>query len=55
MDIRRLANLSYRCFYCDHDVEVNEAHKVTFDILDDERDEILCEECYKEWLEGMKG
>lgn len=52
---RRSAILSYRCFYCDLEVDVNELHMVSFNIMDDERDEVLCDECYREWLEGQKG
>lgn len=47
--------MSYRCFYCDHEIDPYEMHMVTLNIMDDERDEFLCDECYQEWLEGLKG
>ena len=28
---------------------------VTFQVTEMEREEILCDECYQEWLQGIKG
>lgn len=43
------------CFYCSNDTDVHEIHLVTFQVTQGEREEILCDECYKEWLQGIKG
>ncbi len=43
-----------KCFYCDYDVEENFVHYVSFETNQD-RDEVLCDECYLEWLQGIKG
>lgn len=41
------------CFYCTDEAE--KLHQVSFMTGQDEREEHLCEECYKEWLQGIKG
>lgn len=49
--------MSYQCFYCEHEIERRQVHFVTFvnaDIDHVEREEALCDECYQEWLEGIK-
>lgn len=42
-----------KCYYCEHSLE--KAHLVTFYTGDTERNELLCSECYAEWLESIKG
>ncbi|EGL82752.1 hypothetical protein CathTA2_1760 [Caldalkalibacillus thermarum TA2.A1] len=46
--------MTYRCFYCDYDVDPEDVHFVTFKIMEQEREEPLCKHCYGEWLEGIK-
>ncbi|MCQ6276986.1 hypothetical protein JMM81_19100 [Bacillus sp. V3B] len=46
--------MTNECFYCTHDAGENESHLVTFHVTNSEREEILCEECYQEWLHGIK-
>ncbi|MED0676609.1 hypothetical protein [Aneurinibacillus thermoaerophilus] len=41
------------CYYCGHDMQ--NAHCVTFYDSNTERNELLCDECYAEWLESTKG
>lgn len=43
----------YTCYHCEH--QVQNVHPVTFYETDEERNELLCEECYAEWLESIKG
>jgi hypothetical protein len=46
---------SDNCFYCQKTFTDDVFfHPVTFIYNEDERDEYLCPECYKEWLEGVK-
>jgi hypothetical protein len=47
--------MSQKCFYCTDDKEENEIHLVTFQVSHMDREEILCDECYQEWLQGIKG
>ncbi|MCL6631488.1 MAG: hypothetical protein K6T63_02550 [Alicyclobacillus herbarius] len=42
------------CYYCQHRIE-GKPHYVTFYEVEDEHDEPLCDNCYAEWLESMKG
>jgi hypothetical protein len=44
-----------KCFYCINEIEEKQRHHVTFLSSNTERDEILCDECYHEWLQGVKG
>ncbi|WHX99724.1 hypothetical protein [Neobacillus sp. DY30] len=44
-----------KCFYCVNEIEEKQHHYVTFLSSNTERDEILCHECYQEWLQGVKG
>ena len=40
----------------EYDIEENQRiHNVSFQSLNQEREEILCESCYAEWLQGIKG
>jgi len=43
------------CFYCINEIEEKQLHHVTFLTSNREKDETLCDECYQEWLQGMKG
>ncbi|WP_394238966.1 hypothetical protein [Niallia oryzisoli] len=47
--------MSQQCFYCANDTEKDVIHHVTFHVSNSEREELLCEECYQEWLQGIKG
>lgn len=47
--------MNQKCFYCTNDTEENEIHFVTFQMSDKERVETLCNGCYQEWLQGIKG
>ncbi len=47
--------MSQKCFYCTNDTKENEIHLVTFQVAQIDREEILCDECYQEWLQGIKG
>lgn len=40
------------CYYCQH--EIDTPHHVTFYTQDHEHSELLCHECYAEWLESIK-
>lgn len=42
----------YRCYHCEH--ESPSAHLITFFQGTEERDELLCDSCYADWLEGLK-
>jgi hypothetical protein len=44
-----------KCFYCVDEIEDQKHHYVTFLRSNTESDEILCHECYQEWLQGLKG
>lgn len=45
-------SVSYTCYHCEHETE--SAHMITFFRGTEERDELLCKECYADWLEGLK-
>lgn len=47
--------MSHQCFYCTNETNEKEIHHVTFHVSDTDKDEILCSECYQEWLHGIKG
>ncbi|MFD2804065.1 hypothetical protein ACFSYB_04030 [Litchfieldia salsa] len=47
--------MSSKCFYCDYDVEENSVHHVSFNNNNQHQEEVLCSECYSEWLQGIKG
>jgi hypothetical protein len=42
------------CFYCQCECD-DQVHYVSFYVSNEEREEALCPECYKEWLNGIKG
>lgn len=44
-----------KCFYCSNETEEKQTHYVTFHVSNQEKEEILCDECYQEWLLGIKG
>lgn len=46
--------MSYKCFYCDHEILEEQLHFISFVSMDKEQEETLCSECYREWLEGIK-
>lgn len=45
--------MEYTCYHCEH--PSTNVHLVTFYETDQEHDELLCDECYAEWLESIKG
>ncbi|HJV47476.1 MAG TPA: hypothetical protein VJ824_17290 [Bacillota bacterium] len=45
--------MSYSCYYCDHETE--SIHSITLYHDSTEKNELLCDECYDEWLASMKG
>ena len=47
--------MSQTCFYCTDEMEDKESHFVTFHVSNMEQEEVLCHECYQEWLQGIKG
>ncbi|WP_156807330.1 hypothetical protein [Effusibacillus pohliae] len=49
----RETTVEEKCYYCGHDLD--RPHFVTFYQGNDEQNELLCDECYREWLESMKG
>lgn len=44
--------MEHMCYHCEHQTE--NVHRVTFYESDYEHDELLCDECYSEWLESIK-
>jgi hypothetical protein len=44
-----------KCFYCADEIEGKQIHLITFDVADQEKEEVLCKGCYHEWLHGIKG
>lgn len=42
------------CFYCDDEIENEQLHFVSFFRENEEHEKTLCDECYAEWLEGIK-
>jgi hypothetical protein len=46
--------MNHICFYCEHVIKVQKEYLVSFYIQNEEREETLCSECYKEWLQGLK-
>lgn len=47
--------MTQTCFYCTNETEEKEMHFITFDVTNTTKEEILCNECYQEWLHGIKG
>ncbi|WP_170971559.1 hypothetical protein [Peribacillus simplex] len=47
--------MTHQCFYCSDVTEDKKIHVVTFQVTDTDRNEMLCDECYQEWLQGIKG
>ncbi|WP_223591701.1 hypothetical protein [Neobacillus bataviensis] len=47
--------MSEKCFYCTEEIQEKQLHYVSFFSENTERDEALCDECYQEWLHGLKG
>jgi len=46
--------MTTNCFYCQDPFQNERFHYVAFVNVEGEREETLCKECYKEWLEGIK-
>ncbi|WP_172799244.1 hypothetical protein [Bacillus sp. FJAT-29814] len=47
--------MSEKCFYCTDELDERQRHFVSFVSSNQERDEILCPDCYQDWLQGLKG
>lgn len=47
--------MSCECFYCTKDTPEKEMHFVSFTMTNMMKEEVLCKECYQEWLQGIKG
>jgi hypothetical protein len=45
--------MEYTCDHCEH--PTTSIHPVTLYKTEGEQDELLCDECYAEWLESIKG
>lgn len=45
---------TYKCFYCENDIEPDHVHIVNLYDPEHPQDERLCDQCYAEWLEGIK-
>lgn len=45
--------MAVTCYYCEHESE--HVRYVTFYDAHAEHDEPLCDSCYAEWLESLKG
>jgi uncharacterized CHY-type Zn-finger protein len=43
---------NYQCYYCEQ--ETDSAHLITFFQSKQERNELLCDTCYTDWLESLK-
>ncbi|WP_181832976.1 hypothetical protein [Bacillus taeanensis] len=46
--------MSNQCFYCQYEIDNQKLHVVSFYNVNQECEEVLCPECYREWLEGIK-
>ncbi|WP_017727622.1 hypothetical protein [Halalkalibacterium ligniniphilum] len=46
--------MDVQCFYCSERIEEKNQFVASFFLQQEHVDKPLCEECYKEWLEGMK-
>jgi hypothetical protein len=42
------------CFYCDHPIEEGKKYYAPFLRNGEEKEELLCTDCYLEWLVGIK-
>jgi len=49
--------MGYTCHHCDQETEQQQAHSIALYHEDgtDDRFEVLCDECYDEWLQSLKG
>ena len=45
--------MSHKMFLLTNDTGENKIHLVTFQVAHIDREEILCDECYQEWLQGI--
>lgn len=42
----------YQCYYCEKDTD--SAHQIYFFQNKQEREELLCDVCYADWIESLK-
>ncbi|MCM3081741.1 hypothetical protein M3558_22375 [Brevibacillus invocatus] len=42
----------YRCYYCEH--ATDSVHQISFFQGKQDRDELLCDDCYADWIESLK-
>lgn len=49
--------MGYTCLHCEQETEQQQAHSFTLYREDgtEDRLEILCDDCYDEWLQALKG
>ncbi|WP_176560103.1 hypothetical protein [Brevibacillus dissolubilis] len=47
--------MAYKCFHCEHDSESGHAITLYNTTGDEERFEVLCDNCYADWLLSLKG
>lgn len=45
--------MSYQCHHCEHETE--SIHMASYFQANKEIDELLCDECYSDWLQSLKG
>ena len=45
--------MAYKCYFCEHETEV--VRSISPDPQDDDYYELLCENCYADWLLSLKG
>ncbi|WP_407268650.1 hypothetical protein [Radiobacillus sp. PE A8.2] len=46
--------MNTQCFYCDDAITGKAIRHISFFHNENDREETLCPDCYKEWLEGNK-
>lgn len=47
--------MNQTCFYCEDDLKHQHVHYISFFHKNQEREEAMCDYCYSEWLQGIKG
>lgn len=45
---------TFQCFYCGEKIEPGHVHITHLYESEHPKDEPLCDDCYSEWLEGIK-
>ncbi len=49
--------MDYQCYYCENTAQQAQAHSITIynETGVEDRLEVLCDDCYDEWLQSLKG